>query len=129
MNPLKKYHSVWLPPASRRTWLEIVRELADKAKLIIINATKEGKEGDGLCLELRCIPRTFPNKTWLIAGVKGKNQNFICPQIAEAAAALADCPEHVSKAQIVDDVAQNGWPSCPDWVGNISADANRSRHG
>jgi hypothetical protein len=117
-NPLKKYHSVWLPPEYRQGWLDVVRELASRARLIIINATRKG---DGLAVELETIPKEFPDKTWLLAGVQGEDEQFIFQQLAEAATYLAE--DHVSKAKIVDGEVHDAWPFCPEWVRDICADA------
>lgn len=120
MNPLQKYRSVWLPPQFRFQWLEIVRELAKLAELIIVNASRPG---NGLSEELKTIPQDFPEKTWLIIGDDEPTRN----ETADAVNRLSDHADHVSRADIKDGVVHDAWPLCPPWVQNIMIYASRNQ--
>jgi hypothetical protein len=116
MNPLRKYQSVWLPPDFRNRWEDIVRELANRSILIVINATRPGS---GLSIELKIIPRAFPEKTWLLAGTVGDEGGFATSGITCAAEKLKAYVDHVSKAAIANGAVHDAWPRFPKWVQEI----------
>jgi hypothetical protein len=124
MNPLRKYRSVWLPRQFRNHWQDIVRELANRSVLIVINATRPGS---GLSIELEIIPNTFPEKTWLLAGTVGEAEKFATAEIERAASILESYPDHVSKARVDDDTVHDAWPIFPKWVQEICLEARRAQ--
>jgi hypothetical protein len=114
MNPLKKYRSVWMPPELRSSWQIGVQEVAERADLIVINATRPG---NGLSYELRTIPCLFPQRTWLI--VARAENGAVLPDAVETAERLSKLSEHLSYADLTDGMVHDAWPLFPTWIKQI----------
>jgi hypothetical protein len=112
-NLLRKYKAVWLPPTFRHMWKEIVLALADRACLVIVNATHHGR---GFAEELQVVPLRYPGKTWLLAGWNSTASRYSSANVERAVELLRDFPAHVSVANVDTDGVQYAEPRCPDWV-------------
>lgn len=121
VNTLRKYQSVWLPPAVRNNWRDTVRALSVRSSLIILNATVHGTS---FREELVEITKNFPDKSWLIAGVNAGE--FVGADTQAAVMMLDGFPEHVSIANVSDGGIQYAEPRVPEWVRAL---ALKSRHG